>query len=154
MLGDHATESEAETEALGAALWKTLHAPGCVLLEAPLGTGKTTLVRGLLRAAGHEGAVPSPTYAIVQPYEGLGGGAPPLYHLDLYRLNSASELAELGLDDMLDHGIVLAEWPERAAGWWPQDALRVAGTMLGDGRRSWRIGPDGPGGSGGKRDEG
>ena len=136
MQGAHETVSEAETEALGAALWKTLRAPDCVLLEAPLGTGKTALARGVARAAGHAGEVPSPTYAIVQPYE----TDPPLYHLDLYRLSSAAELAELGLDDMLDAGVVLAEWPERAEGWWPEDALHVEGSVLPDGRRRWVIG--------------
>ena len=140
MQGTHETESEAATEVLGALLWKTLRAPACVLLEAPMGTGKTALARGLVRAAGHEGEVPSPTYAIVQPYETGGGEGPPLYHLDLYRLNSPSELAELGLDDMLDAGIVLVEWPERAAGWWPGDAWRIAGSVLPDGTRRWVIG--------------
>ena len=134
MQGTHETADEAATEALGARLWKTLRAPDCVLLNAPMGTGKTALARGMARAAGHVGEVPSPTYAIVQPYL----TRPPLYHLDLYRLNSASELAELGLDDMLDAGVVVAEWPERADRW-PEDALRVRGEILGDGRRRWTV---------------
>ena len=135
MDGVHETGSEAATEALGVALWKTLRTPDCVLLEAPLGTGKTALARGMVRAGGHAGEVPSPTYAIVQPYE----TDPPLYHLDLYRLSSAAELVELGLDDMLDAGVVLAEWPERAEGWWPKDALRVTGEVLADGHRAWTV---------------
>ena len=134
MIGTHETESEEATEALGAALWKSLAAPDCVLLDAPMGTGKTALARGLVRAAGHAGEVPSPTYALVQPYE----TTPPLYHLDLYRVNSQAELIELGLDDMLDQGVVVAEWPERSD-WWPADALRVAGTILPDGTRRWTI---------------
>ena len=134
MQGTHETADEAATEALGAVLWKTLRAPDCVLLEAPLGTGKTALARGMVRAAGHAGEVPSPTYALVQPYL----TDPPLYHLDLYRVNSASELRELGLDDMLDAGVVVAEWPERAD-WWPEDALRVRGAILPGGRRRWTM---------------
>lgn len=129
------TRSEGETEALGARVWKTLRRPDCVLLDAPLGVGKTALARGLVRAAGHAGEVPSPSYAIVQPY----GTTPPLYHLDLYRLNSPSELAELGLEDMLETGIVLVEWPALAEEWWPMDALRVAGVILPDGARRWQL---------------
>ena len=137
MIGTHETGSEAATEALGAGLWKSLRTPDCVLLDAPMGTGKTALARGLVRAAGHVGEVPSPTYALVQPYE----TTPPLYHLDLYRVNSQAELTELGLDDMLDHGVVVAEWPERPgwSDWWPEDALRVAGTILPGGARRWVV---------------
>lgn len=134
MIGTHVTKTEAATEALGATVWKSLRATDCVLLDAPMGTGKTALARGLVHAAGHIGEVPSPTYALVQPYE----TSPPLYHLDLYRVNSSAELTELGLDDMLDQGIVVAEWPERSD-WWPQDALLVAGTILSDGQRRWVI---------------
>lgn len=134
MDGVFETDGEAATEALGARVWKTLHAPDCVLLEAPLGTGKTALARGIVRAAGHAGEVPSPSYALVQPYETV----PPLYHLDLYRLNSPSELAELGLDDMLDAGIVVAEWPERSD-WWPDDALLITGEILPGGVRRWTM---------------
>ncbi len=129
------TRSEAETEALGASLWKTLRAGACIALDAPLGTGKTAFARGLIRAGCGAEEVPSPSFAIVQPYE----GTPPLYHLDLYRLNDPSELEELGLDDMLDTGVVLIEWPEKAEGWLPADRLRVTGRMLPDGAREWRF---------------
>ena len=66
-----------------------------ILLDGPLGAGKTTFVRGLLEALGHVGEVPSPSFAIVQPYDDL---ALPLWHVDLYRIAHPSELAELGLD--------------------------------------------------------
>ena len=125
---------EAATEAIGASLWKTLQAPACILLDAPMGTGKTALVRGMLRQAGHTGDVPSPTFAIVQPYE----TDPPLYHVDLYRLNSPSELAELGIGDMLDVGILAVEWPERGEGW-PSDAILVRGLIREDGVRQWTV---------------
>ena len=125
---------ETATEAVGAELWKTLRAPACVLLDAPMGTGKTALVRGMLRQAGHTGAVPSPTFAIVQPY----ATDPPLYHLDLYRLNSPAELAELGVEDMLGEGVVVVEWPGNGADW-PPDAVRVGGTIREDGVRQWTV---------------
>ena len=125
---------EAATDRFGQALWKSLAGPACVLLTAPMGTGKTALVRGMLRAAGHAGEVPSPTFAIVQSYE----TEPPLYHLDLYRLSSPAELAELGIEDMLGAGVVVVEWPENGDDW-PPDAVRVSGRIEEDGVRVWEV---------------
>lgn len=108
---------ETATQALGGALALALDAlgaageEGClILLEGELGAGKTTLVRGLLRAAGHTGPVPSPTYTLVEPYE-VGGK--PLFHLDLYRIADPEELEYLGWRDMAD-AVSLVEWPQRA----------------------------------------
>ncbi|WP_405233575.1 tRNA (adenosine(37)-N6)-threonylcarbamoyltransferase complex ATPase subunit type 1 TsaE [Lentisalinibacter salinarum] len=104
----------AATEALGGALARALRGlgeTGClILLQGELGAGKTTLVRGLLRAAGHTGPVPSPTYTLVEPYE-IDGQR--LFHLDLYRIADAQELEYLGWRDM-EGAISLVEWPERA----------------------------------------
>ena len=126
ILGD-----EAATLAAGAALAGQLQAGDVVTMTGDLGAGKTTLVRGLLQALGHEGEVPSPSFAIVQPYEDID---PPVWHADLYRLNDRSELAELGLDSLGD-GILIVEWPERAGeGAWP-DALRLSLEILGPSRR-------------------
>ena len=100
---------EAATRAAGAALAPLLRAGDIVTLDGPLGIGKTTFVRGLLAALGHVGEVPSPSFAIVQPYE---LPALPLWHADLYRINDPAELAELGLDSILDDGALLVEWPE------------------------------------------
>jgi len=104
----------AATEALGGALARALPGPGeggcLILLQGELGAGKTTLVRGLLRAAGHTGPVPSPTYTLVEPYE-IDGRR--LFHLDLYRIAHAEELEYLGWRDM-EGAISLVEWPERA----------------------------------------
>ncbi len=102
---------EAATRAAGAALAPLLRAGDIVTLDGPLGIGKTTFARGLLAALGHAGEVPSPSFAIVQPYELT---PVPLWHADLYRINDPSELAELGLESVLDEGALLVEWPERA----------------------------------------
>jgi len=102
-----------------------------VAMTGDLGAGKTTLVRGLLHALGHEGEVPSPSFAIVQPYDDLD---PPVWHADLYRLEDPAELAELGLDS-LGEEILIVEWPERAGkGAWP-DALRLSLEILDPSRR-------------------
>lgn len=103
--------------------------PGDVVtLSGPLGVGKTALARGLLSALGHSGEVPSPSFAIVQPYEELD---PPVWHVDLFRIDQASELDELGLESASD-GVLLVEWPEKAGtGAWPQ-ALALA-LEFGDG---------------------
>lgn len=83
-----------------------------LLLEGELGAGKSTFARGLIRALGHEGTVPSPTYTLVEPYEVPAGT---VYHIDLYRISSEDELRFLGFKD-LDDGFRIVEWPERAAG--------------------------------------
>jgi tRNA threonylcarbamoyladenosine biosynthesis protein TsaE len=88
--------------------------PQCVLyLEGDLGTGKTTLTRGILRQLGHSGAVRSPTYTLLEPYQ-LAQGA--LYHLDLYRLTDPEDLEDLGLRDLLaEPALWVIEWPELGA---------------------------------------
>lgn len=101
------------TEALGRQLAR--HLPGntrgfMILLEGDLGAGKSTLARAVLRALGHKGPVPSPTYTLVEPYT-IGGRT--VYHVDLYRLSGGDELPYLGWTEM-DDGLMLVEWPERA----------------------------------------
>jgi len=103
-------QDEAATEQVGAALAKVIRPGDVIRLSGPLGVGKTTLVRGLIEALGHEGEVPSPTFAIVQPYDEL---TPAVFHVDLYRIEERSEIDELGLDSAAD-AVLIVEWPERA----------------------------------------
>jgi len=106
---------EQQTEAAGACLadrFAPFTRPLLLGLTGPLGAGKTTLARGLLKALGVSGRVKSPTYTLIEPYETAVG---PVHHLDLYRLAEPGELEFLGLADFLDEpGLVLVEWPEKA----------------------------------------
>ncbi|AQR61034.1 tRNA (adenosine(37)-N6)-threonylcarbamoyltransferase complex ATPase subunit type 1 TsaE [Brevundimonas sp. LM2] len=105
-----ALADEAATTALGAALAGSLGVGEAILLYGPLGMGKSTLARGLIRAlTGPDEDVPSPTFTLVQFYE----TAPPVAHFDLYRLSRPEEAFEIGLDEALDTGVALIEWPER-----------------------------------------
>ena len=124
---------EAATEALGAMLERHRPDRGCVHLVGDLGAGKTTLVRGFLRAAGHRGAVRSPTYTLVEPYE---LGARRVYHLDLYRLADPEELEFIGLRELVDTGLLLVEWPTQGEGVLPPPDLSVHLAAVGEGRRA------------------
>jgi len=126
-------KDEAATLAFGAGLAKALRVGDVVTLSGPLSAGKTTLVRGLLKALGHKGEVPSPSFAIVQPYESL---QPPVWHVDLYRIDDPSDLAELGLEDIRDDGVLIIEWPEHGdAAAWPE-ALNLSLNVDEDGARA------------------
>lgn len=110
--------------ALGAALRTTGSGALVIGIEGELGAGKTTLVSGILAALGVTGAIRSPTYTLIEPYEAAGLQ---LYHIDLYRLNSAREVEALGIRDLLDaRAVLLIEWPSRGAGALPTEDLSVA----------------------------
>ncbi|HEX4532755.1 MAG TPA: tRNA (adenosine(37)-N6)-threonylcarbamoyltransferase complex ATPase subunit type 1 TsaE, partial [Rhizomicrobium sp.] len=100
--------------------------------------GKTTLARAILQSLGVSEAIPSPTFTLVQSYETAGLR---VRHYDLYRLEDAAEMDELGLDEALDEGAVLIEWPERAGGRLPDDALMLKLRIEGQGRRADISGP-------------
>lgn len=120
------------TEGLGARLAELLRSGGVVFLEGTLGAGKTTLTRGLLHRLGHEGAVKSPTYTLVEPYE-LAGIR--VFHFDLYRLGDPEELEYMGIRDyFLEQNLCIVEWPNRGAGVLPKPDLAIELTVSGTGR--------------------
>jgi tRNA threonylcarbamoyladenosine biosynthesis protein TsaE len=106
---DVVTNSPADTEAAGEQLGRGLREGDLLLLEGDLGAGKTTFVRGVARGVGSSAHVASPTFQLVRVY----AGRIQLAHVDLYRIEAASELADLGLDELLDQGAVVVEWGER-----------------------------------------
>ena len=124
-------EDAKATARVGAELARLVRAGDVITLSGPLGVGKTALARGFLAALGHDGEVPSPSFSIVQPYEEL---QPPVWHVDLYRIEEPGELAELGLDAAAD-AVLLVEWPERAGpDVWPE-ALALSLDFARDGDR-------------------
>jgi tRNA threonylcarbamoyladenosine biosynthesis protein TsaE len=122
------------TEAVGRA-WADQLRPGDILaLTGPLGAGKTTFVRGVLRGLGFEGDVPSPTFPLVIPYEPPAVSLP-IWHCDLYRLDSPDEVAALAIDDVLSDGALMIEWPERMGDRLWRDAVQLSIAIDGDARR-------------------
>ena len=112
-----------------------------LLLRGELGAGKSTFARALIRAAGHDGPVPSPTYTLVEPYS-LSRGK--IYHVDLYRVSDEEELRYLGWNE-LDNGCRIVEWPDRAPGITEQADLSLTLTYDGDGRTADLVGLSGRG---------
>jgi tRNA threonylcarbamoyladenosine biosynthesis protein TsaE len=127
---------EAATEALGTALARTL-APGLqIWLQGNLGTGKTTLTRGLLRGLGHEGKVKSPTYTLIEPYVVSRLN---LYHFDFYRFTSPDEYLDAGLDEYFaGEGVCIVEWPDKASPHLPPPDVEIV-LQAGNGGRNVAI---------------
>jgi tRNA threonylcarbamoyladenosine biosynthesis protein TsaE len=120
--------SEKEMLGLGAMLACFLRGEGVIHLSGGLGAGKTTLCRGILRAMGHLGAVKSPTFTLVEPYQISGSE---VYHFDLYRLADPSELDYIGIDEYFGKNkLCLIEWPEKAIGYLPQHDLDITIDVL------------------------
>lgn len=134
-------DDEAQTTALGARIAALLQAGEAVCLSGPLGAGKSTLARGLIRAlTTPDEEAPSPTFTLVQSYV---GPRLTVAHLDLYRLTRAEEIEELGLDEALDEGAAVIEWPERLGGRLqdrlPRDRLGVEISLPEGGGRTARL---------------
>lgn len=129
------SNSETETEAIGAEIARALPRGSVVLLDGDLGAGKTVFSRGFARALGIDEPVSSPTYTIVQEYELPEKGR--LYHLDLYRISGVEAALAFGVDEFLNDpsSYALVEWPERIAGILPEDAIRITLKHIGEGRR-------------------
>ena len=137
---DLATEDD--TTGLGKALAGLLRAGDSLLLEGPIGAGKSHLARALIRARlGPHEDVPSPTFTLVQTYP----GDPDIWHADLYRLTHPDEVVELGLEDAFATAICLIEWPDRLGSILPENALRLKLETLGEGRRATLLSGDRPG---------
>jgi tRNA threonylcarbamoyladenosine biosynthesis protein TsaE len=122
------------TEEAGASLGAVITAGDVVALSGPLGAGKTCFTRGLIRAMGYAGDVPSPTFGIVVPY------APPdvrmpIWHIDLYRIEDPQDIDELGLNDARHDVALVIEWPERLGRALWSDALKIDLNIEDDGRR-------------------
>ncbi|MBY9067706.1 tRNA (adenosine(37)-N6)-threonylcarbamoyltransferase complex ATPase subunit type 1 TsaE [Hyphomonas sp. WL0036] len=133
--------AEADTLRMGQALAGLLRAGDFVALHGDLGAGKTTLSRGLVQAIlGSGDEVTSPTYTLVQVYEGPDF---PVWHYDLYRLDDPEGVVELGWDETID-GVALVEWPDRAGRHLPATRLDVFLEITGDHRRL-RLEPKGEG---------
>ncbi len=123
---------EKATEKFGRALAAATKVKGLVYLVGDLGAGKTTLARGVMRALGHKGAVKSPTYTLVEPYELQDKR---VYHFDLYRLEDPEELEYMGVWDYLnDEALCLVEWPEKGEGLLPTCDLEIVLTTQDSGR--------------------
>lgn len=117
-----------ETRAWAREFAKTLHAPVCVALHGDLGMGKSEIARTIIQTLrGADTVVPSPTFTIVQNYDGIS-------HFDLYRVNDKSELVEIGLPYALQNDITLIEWPDIAADMLPENTIHVYITGDGDAR--------------------
>ena len=130
------SNSEKETEAAGAALARTLKPGDVVALRGGIGAGKTAFVRGLASGLHISGRVTSPTFAIVNEYE----GAIPLFHFDMYRLGGPEELFDIGWDDYLQRGGICAvEWSENIERALPSQSVIVSLVRTGDNRREITI---------------
>lgn len=131
-------QGEEAMEAFGRQLAAITRGAGTIFLEGDLGAGKTTLSRGLIRGLGHVGAVKSPTFTLVEPYE---IGAVRAFHFDLYRLVDPEELEFLGIRDYFDgDALCLIEWPQKGAGFLPKPDLTITISAAAAGR-SLQIAP-------------
>ena len=137
------TNGPEETEALGKRLARSLKPGSVVALYGELGSGKTTLTKGIALGLNIKGYVKSPSFTIVNVY---AEGTLTLYHIDLYRVSVKAELSELGLEEYVyGEGVSVIEWAERAegSGLLPEDSLRITLSYAGEDKRSIEVEADG-----------
>ncbi|MBN9388065.1 MAG: tRNA (adenosine(37)-N6)-threonylcarbamoyltransferase complex ATPase subunit type 1 TsaE [Chloroflexi bacterium] len=138
---DFVSHSVAQTQRCGSQLAQQLGPGTVILLEGDLGAGKTTFTKGLAQGLGVEGYVNSPTFTLVNEYE----GRLPVYHLDCYRLENGREALDFGIEEYLyGEGVTVIEWPERIREIWPSSYIRVTLSYLNETKRSLRVEPVGP----------
>jgi tRNA threonylcarbamoyladenosine biosynthesis protein TsaE len=138
LVPDTVSDSPAATQAWARSLAAVLAHGAVVLLDGPMGAGKTTMTRGLVEGLGGEGRqVSSPTYVLVNRYDTPGGW---VFHLDAYRLKSGEDLTAIGFDDLLAEArLVVVEWPSRVEEAMPNGAVRVVMEVVDEGRRRLRV---------------
>ena len=131
-------ESLSELPKVAEAVLGELRGRSVVLFRGPLGAGKTTLISRIAAALGAEDTVTSPTFALVNQYEGEGGRR--IYHFDFYRINNVEEALDLGYEEYFYSGdLCLVEWPEKIEPLLPEDAMTVTITVGEDERRRFTI---------------
>ena len=136
MIKKHITKNETETCEVAAPFAWTLNPGAVIALIGELGSGKTVFVKGLAKALGFKEQVTSPTFTLIHEYY----GTVPLYHMDLFRVNSVQEMLDIGIEDYFyDNGICLVEWAEKLGMLLPKDTIRVTIRHLGDTRREINI---------------
>jgi len=134
------SHSPEETQSLGRQLGRLAQAGDLLLLVGSLGAGKTCLTQGIAWGLGVEGYATSPSFVVINQY----WGRLPLYHIDLYRLDSMDEIVELGLEDYLySTGVCVVEWAEKALAVLPTEHLLIAMSFLSDTSRNLVLKPNG-----------
>lgn len=127
------TKTEAETIALGQHIGAKLQSGDIIALQGTLGAGKTTITKGIAQALGVQDTITSPTFCLISEYD----GTMPLYHMDVYRLESGDDFVNLGVEDMLyGRGVTLIEWSEKIMDELPQKTIILRLTPHNDGSRT------------------
>ena len=140
-LNRYRTETPDQTIRLGLEIGKQLQPGSVVALHGPLGAGKTTLAKGIARSLNIEEALTSPSFTLIAEYEGSREGNPvTLYHIDLYRISHPQEIADLGMEEILNgEGICVIEWAEKASEFLPDSTVGVEIVIEDKGRRQIKI---------------